>query len=72
MTVQTKINDGISTRTRTYRNIYKGKNLAEFREGFFAQEEHCRWGIMVQLKGHQRILLHRFGETEEEHDTKPA
>lgn len=66
MVVQTKINDGIATKTRVYRNVIKGVNLAQFREGFFAQEEHSRWGIMVQLKGHDRIILARFGETQEE------
>lgn len=65
MVIQTKINDGISTKTRVYRNIIKGVNLAEFREGFYAQEEHSRWGIMVQLKGPARILLARFGEEQE-------
>ena len=67
MTIQTRINDGNRTITRTYRNIYKGKNLAEFREGFYAQEEHNRWGVMIQLKGSARIVLGRFG-TEQEGD----
>jgi hypothetical protein len=68
MVIQTKINDGIATKTRVYRNVIKGVNLAQFREGFFAQEEHSRWGIMVQLKGQHRIILARFGEAQEEND----
>lgn len=66
MVVQTKINDGTKTVTRTYRNVIKGVNLAQFREGFYAQEEHSRWGTMIQLKGSARILLARFGEAQEE------
>lgn len=66
MTIQTKIDTGLGIKTQTYRNIYKGKNLAEFREGFFAQEEHSRSGVMIQLKGKERIVLARFGEEQEE------
>lgn len=65
MTVQTIVFNGIERQTRTYRNIYKGVNLAELREGFYAQEEHCQWGIMVQLKGTDRIVLARFGRDQE-------
>lgn len=65
MTVQTVVFNGIRRETRTYRNIYKGVNLAELREGFFAQEEHCMWGVMTQLKGKERIVLARFGEAQE-------
>jgi hypothetical protein len=65
MTVQTTVFDGISRKTRTYRKIYKGVNLAQLREGFFAQEEHCQWGLMVQLKGTDRIVLGRFGVQDE-------
>lgn len=66
MVVQTKVHDGISVKTRTYRNIIKNLNLAELREGFYAQEEHSRWGVMIQLKGQHRIVLARFGEAQEE------
>lgn len=68
MTVQTTVFDGNRKTTRTYRNIYKGVNLAELREGFFAQEEHCKWGLMIQLKGSDRIILARFGENQETDD----
>jgi hypothetical protein len=65
MTVQTKVDDGISIKTRTYRDIYKTKGLAELREGFYGQREHCRWGVMIQLKGKERILLGSFGDLDE-------
>lgn len=65
MTVQTTIFDGLKRTTRTYRNIYKGVNLAEIREGFYAQENWNKWGTMIQLKGKERILLARFGEAQE-------
>lgn len=61
MVIQTHINDGISVKTKTYRNVIKGVNLAQFREGFYAQKVYSRWGQMFQLKGKQRILLASFG-----------
>ncbi len=66
MTVQITVFDGVKRITRTWRNIYRGVNLAELREGFFAQEEHCKWGIMVQLKGTDRLVLGRFGNNDED------
>lgn len=68
MVIQTKIDTGLGIKTRTYRNVIKGVNLAEFREGFFAQEEHARSGVMIQLKGKKRIVLARFGEEQEGDD----
>jgi hypothetical protein len=65
MTVQTTVFDGNKRTTRTYRNIYKGVNLAQLREGFLAQEDWNKWGTMIQLKGKERILLARFGEGQE-------
>jgi hypothetical protein len=61
MVVQTKVDLGYEVQTRTYRDIYKTKGLAEVREGFFGQREHCRWGVLIQLKGKERILLNFFG-----------
>lgn len=66
MVIQTRINDGLKTQTRTYRNVIKNVNLAQFREGFYAQENSNRWGVMIQLKGQQRIVLARFGDNQEE------
>lgn len=64
MVIQTRIHDGISIKTRTYRDIVRGVNLAQFREGLFAQEPYTKWGEMVQLKGNERILMARFGRVE--------
>lgn len=61
MTIQTILDDGTGTRTTTYRNVFKSVNLAQYREGFEAQAEHCKWGVLYQLKGKERILLARFG-----------
>lgn len=65
MTIQITVFDG-QRKTRTYRNIYRGVNLAQLREGFYAQEEHCKWGHMVQLRGKDRIVLGRFGTPDED------
>jgi len=64
MVIQTRIHDGLGVRTRTYRDIVKGVNLAQLREGFYAQEMSCKWGEMVQLKGKQRIVIGQFGRVE--------
>lgn len=64
MTVQTLIHDGVSIKTRTWRKVYQTKGLAEVREGFYGQREHSRFGILVQLKGKERIILNTFGKLE--------
>ncbi len=66
MTVQTIVFDGSRKETRTFRNIYRGVNLAELREGFFAQEQGNKWGIMVQLKGNDRLIIGRFGMVDDD------
>lgn len=65
MTIQSTVYDGNKRITQTYRNVYKGVNLAEYREGFYAQEQYNQWGTLIQLKGKERILLARFGEAQE-------
>jgi hypothetical protein len=62
MVIQTRIHDGISLKTRTYRNVIEGVNLAQYREGFFAQEPYNEWGEMFHLKGNERIMISRFGK----------
>lgn len=62
MTVQTRVHDGLSVKTRTWRKVYKTKGFAEVREGFYAQQEHSKWGVMIQLKGKERIVLNSFGD----------
>ena len=66
MTIQTIVFDGNKRITRTYRNVIRGVNLAEYREGFFAQESYMKWGVMVQLKGKERLVLGRFGTQDDE------
>lgn len=61
MTVQIKTFDGEKVRLENYKGIYRGVNLAELREKFFAYEQTRKWGVMVQLKGKERIVLGRFG-----------
>lgn len=61
MTIQIQTHDGIEQRTRTYRKVYKGVNLAQYTEGFMAMASYCRWGTMTQLKGNERIVLRKFG-----------
>ena len=62
MTIQTKINDGNRTIIAVYRNVIRGVDLAEHREGFLAQRHTNKWGVMIQLKGNERIVLARFGK----------
>jgi len=64
MVIQIRIHDGIRIKTRTYRDVVRGVNLAQYREGFYAQEAYSKWGEMVQLKGNERIVLARFGRVE--------
>ena len=64
MVIQTRINDGISTTTRTWRKIYKGAFYDKWRLGFLASAQYNKWGEMVWLKGKQRILLAKFGKVE--------
>lgn len=65
MTIRITVYDG-EKHEWLYRNIYKGVNLAEAREGFYALRNIYRWGVMVQLKGKQRILMGDFGLVPEE------
>lgn len=66
MTVQTVVFDGVKRTTRTWREVFKGVNLAQVREGFYAQEDGNQWGVMYQLKGTTKIVLGRFGVTDED------
>lgn len=61
MTIRMQFSDGTKQITRTYRKIYKNKNFAEMVEGFYAQRDGMEWGILTQLKGKERIVLHTFG-----------
>lgn len=61
MTIQMRFQDAERTKTYTYRKVYKGKNLAQYRESFEAQRNTYHFGILVQLKGKERIVLAFFG-----------
>lgn len=63
MVIQTRIHDGISIKTRTYRNIpYDRRGLWRFQAGFMAQKEYSRWGIMTILRGKNRQIVAKFGK----------
>lgn len=63
MTIQITYGLPGQTRSAIYRNVYKGKNLAEYVEGFYALQDSYAWGVMVQLKGKEIIMLHSFRRT---------
>ena len=66
MTIQTRINDGVSVKTRTYREIAKGSpEYCRRLYGFMKQADICKWGEMIQLKGTERIVLAHFGKVEQ-------
>ena len=62
MTIQTKMFDGRRVNTRTYRDVIENVNFAQFVEGFYAQRESNQWGVLIQLKGKERILRRSFGK----------
>ena len=62
MVIQVTINDGVETRTRTWRKIYKGDFYDKWRQGFLAQAAYNKWGTMIWLKGKERIILASFGK----------
>lgn len=62
MTIRITLDDGNKQTTRTYREVYRHKNLAQYVENFYDNRDWCRWGKIEQLKGKERIVLHSFGE----------
>lgn len=65
MVIQIQTHDGHEVKTRTFDKIYRGESLAKLTEGFFASRDMHRWSVMVQLKGKQRIVLHRYGKQDD-------
>jgi len=65
MTIQTifQTYDG-EIRDNIYRKVYEHKNFTNYVDGFFAQREHYRWGVLIQIKGKERILRRSFGKLE--------
>lgn len=51
-----------STRSTTRRNIIKNLQIASIREGFYAQRESYRWGMMYEIKGTERHIMNTFGK----------
>lgn len=64
MTIKMKLHNGDKLRTEIFRQVYKGKNYAELVESFYAFVGDMKWGELIQLKGRERIILHKFGRTE--------
>lgn len=64
MTIQTKMFDGRRVNTRTYRNVIENVNFAQYVESFYAQRDSNKWGVLIQLKGKERILRRSFGKLE--------
>lgn len=64
MVIQTKMFDGRRVNTRTYRDIIENVNFAQIVEGFYAQRDSNQWGVLIQLKGKERILRRSFGKLE--------
>lgn len=62
MTIQTKLFNGERVSTRTYRDVIEGVNFAQYVEGFYKQRDGNQWGVLIQLKGKERILRRSFGK----------
>ena len=62
MTIQTKMFDGARVNTRTYRNVIENVNFTQYVNGFYAQRDSNKWGVLIQLKGKERILRRSFGK----------
>lgn len=55
------LNPDATTRTRTYRGL-KPWQKSELMKTFYEQRTLYPGGIMVQLKGKERVLVTRFGK----------
>lgn len=64
--MQFGIGDDI-VKKRTYRDVIKGVNFAQYCEGFFANRTSYQWGKLIQLKGDERTVLRKFGKVPEIH-----
>ena len=62
MTIQTIFYNGEKRVTNIYRKVYANKNLDRYIQGFFAQREQYKWGVLVQLKGKEKIMMRSFGK----------
>lgn len=64
MVIETRIHNGLCIDTRICRNVVKNLNYSKFLREFLAHRHYCKWGVMTQLKGKQRIELAHFGTVE--------
>lgn len=62
MVIQITYGTPNKTDSKIYRDVVKGKNLAQYVESFYANRDFYQWGTMVQFKGKEIIKLHSFGK----------
>ena len=62
MVIQTRIHDGISVKTRTYRKV-RNIEYTSIKLGFYLQRNFCKWGQMIELKGDKQTILAKFGNS---------
>lgn len=66
MTIRISLFDGHKVREETFRKVYRGRSLARLVENFYSFQGDQIWGKMVQFKGKERIILHKFGNIPKE------
>lgn len=62
MTISIELTFGDSIERKIYRNIAR-HNYSAYVAGFFANQDNYQSGVMYQLKGKEKKLLHSFGKT---------
>jgi len=62
MTIQTHLNDGHKTTSKVIRQVYTYSDLNKIYEGFYAQRDLHKWGVIEELKGKERTTLRTFGD----------
>ena len=61
MIIQIELFDGNDTEIKIYRQIAQ-HNYTAYVAGFYANKDNYKAGVMAQLKGKQRTVLHTFGK----------
>lgn len=64
MVVKYILNDGKKDRSDIFRNVIRGRSLAQIVENFYSFRNDMRYGILIELKGKERKILHTFGKFE--------
>lgn len=62
MVVLQLLNNGQEDRKYVYRNVIRQRGLAQIVESFYQHREGHRYGILIELKGKERKVLHTFGK----------